>query len=205
MNNCKSVLLFSKYSSESGNIVERIKKSGVDFIGKMNLSTICIDNEAVRNRILGSNVYRIKSVPCVLVKTNSKTHKYEGSDAFAWVDDIISQLAEVSLVESDIPPQPQVETTPIPEENLGGQSSSDIASARREYDESIKRKGPANQPKPPQGVSAIPGMDMSSVSMLEEPSSTGGMDMIKKPSSRQGIMSRAKALEESRNKDPESR
>jgi hypothetical protein len=47
-----SVLLYSKYSSLSKNLMDMMNRSGVDFNNKFSLQTLCIDNEEIRNRII---------------------------------------------------------------------------------------------------------------------------------------------------------
>lgn len=105
------VLLYSKYSKHSKRYIEILKQSPIDFVSKVNLKTVCIDNEEVRQRILNSQKIDINYVPCILlVYPDGGVEKYEGGTAFKWAEEIIRSFA---------PPSPIPKTPPtIPKEPL---------------------------------------------------------------------------------------
>jgi hypothetical protein len=105
--NYYSVLLYSKYSEFSKNIIKNIENSGFDFVNKKKLSTVCIDNDDIRNRILNSNNMDIKVVPCILViHDDGIVEKYEGDDAFKWVDEIITKNIALQQTQQILQTQP---------------------------------------------------------------------------------------------------
>jgi hypothetical protein len=103
-----SVLLYSKYSSLSKNLMNMIQTSGVDFTTKFSLQHLCIDNEEIRSRILKNTQLQITTVPCLLITfPDGGIEKYEGSKVFEWVEGIIRQFAP--------PPSP---TPPVQQEQV---------------------------------------------------------------------------------------
>ena len=85
-----SVLLYSKYSDTSKQIMNAMNSSGVDFF-KIGLQNLCIDNKEIRNRIIQNKQINITSVPCILVVfSDGIIEKYEGVHCFKWIDEIIS-------------------------------------------------------------------------------------------------------------------
>ena len=105
--NYYTVLLYSKYSEFSKSIIKQIESSSFDFVNKKKLSTVCIDNDDIRNRILKSNDMDIKTVPCILIiHDDGVVEKYEGEDAFKWVEEIISKNVHVEQ-------QPQIQQPQI--------------------------------------------------------------------------------------------
>lgn len=97
--NYYTVLLYSKYSEFSKNLIKQIENSSFDFVNKKNLSTVCIDNDEIRSRILASNNMDIKNVPCILIiYEDGVVEKYEGDDAFKWVEDSILKNQEQSPI-----------------------------------------------------------------------------------------------------------
>ena len=94
------VLLYSKYSSNSKKIIDKLENSSIDLSKSIGLQLLCIDNEQLRKRILKSKQIKILSVPCLLILLPDGTvEKYEGETMFTWFDEIIISL------------QPKIQTT----------------------------------------------------------------------------------------------
>jgi hypothetical protein len=93
MESQSTILLYSKYSQYSNKLIKLIEESNTDFVKNVNLTNLCVDNEDVRKRILKSKNIIIQNVPCILILYNDGgVEKYEGDDAFKWVEEIISKL-----------------------------------------------------------------------------------------------------------------
>jgi hypothetical protein len=131
-----SVILYSKYSKFSKSLIETIEKSNVDFINQFQLKLLCIDNEAVRKRILNNKQIDIKTVPCILIVYNDGgVEKYEDTKAFEWVEQIIRQLAP--------PPLPVQIHQPILEEDIQviqNDENEDINDVSVQQEKAIKRQ-----------------------------------------------------------------
>ena len=88
-----SVLLYSKYSANSKQLMDVMNSSKVDFLKSTGLQNLCVDNEEVRNRIIQNKQINITSVPCILVIfPDGIIEKYEGLHTFKWVEEIISSF-----------------------------------------------------------------------------------------------------------------
>ena len=88
-----SVLLYSKYSTTSKQLMDIMNSSKVDFKKSTGLQNLCVDNEQVRNRIIQNKQINITSVPCILVIfPDGIIEKYEGFHVFKWVEEIISSF-----------------------------------------------------------------------------------------------------------------
>jgi hypothetical protein len=103
-----SVLLYSKYSEKSKKLMNIIQNSGIDFLSIVALQPVCIDNEQIRNRIVQSQKINITSVPCILVIfPDGGIEKYDGSNAFDWVTQIIQRHTPKQIHK----PQPQIQSS----------------------------------------------------------------------------------------------
>lgn len=149
--NYYSVLLYSKYSEFSKNIIKNIENSAFDFVNKKKLSTVCIDNDDIRNRILNSNNMDIKVVPCILViHDDGIVEKYEGDDAFKWVDEIITKNQPVQQVQPSQVVQPVQQSQPIQSQPIQYQQ---VQNQQQVQQAQYK---PASQPAPPQFQEQVP-------------------------------------------------
>ena len=93
MNHQLCVLLYSKYSSQSQQLMKGIQLSAVDLVSSIRLSTVCIDNESIRSKIQKATSVEVTSVPTILlVYNNGGVEKYEGARAFQWISEVIQQL-----------------------------------------------------------------------------------------------------------------
>ena len=97
------VLLYSKYSTGCSQLLE--KMSVLDF------RKICVDHEEVRKLVVGDQKkYSIQKVPCILVFfSNGLMKKYEGADAFAWVEETTEKM---KMISTPPPPFPMVSAPP---------------------------------------------------------------------------------------------
>jgi hypothetical protein len=101
-----SVLLYSKYSAQSKHILDIISTSGINFGKTLNL--LCVDSKAIRNRIISNKKLNIQYVPCILtVYSNGFVEKFDGPNAFNWVNEVIVQLKPPQPPPQIEQPQPQ--------------------------------------------------------------------------------------------------
>ena len=91
-----TVLLYSKYSDFSTNLISQINAYQSVFIENFNIKLLCIDNEAVRKRIMNSKKISITSVPTILViYEDGGVEKYENNDAFIWVNEVLQRITSL--------------------------------------------------------------------------------------------------------------
>jgi len=87
-----------------------MRDSGVNFSP---LQSVCLDNETIRKRILENKQFNITVVPVILsVYSNGNVETYEGSNAFNWVQTVISKFTPPPQLHStppQLPPPPQQE------------------------------------------------------------------------------------------------
>ena len=104
-----TILLYSKYSKFSTNIISTVNQYQSIFVENFNMKTLCIDNENIRKRVLNSKKISITCVPSILViYEDGGVEKYDNNDAFNWVEEIIKRAIFL---------QKQQET-PIPSSNV---------------------------------------------------------------------------------------
>lgn len=104
------VLLHSKYSPSSVKFLTMLSSINLNF----DISLICIDNKQIRERILKNKEIDIKSVPCLLlISDTSRIDKYEGVDCFEWLQfyinaskPIVEEIPKNTQIISPITPQP---------------------------------------------------------------------------------------------------
>ena len=89
-----TIFLFSKYSENSKRFMDIFKeKIPEDIVSSLKFNSICIDNDKIRKSILNSKQISVKVVPCILtVYTDGGAEKFEGPDAFIWLEDIITKI-----------------------------------------------------------------------------------------------------------------
>lgn len=109
-----SVLLYSKYSSRCKNLFDIIKNNNVD----LPLTTICIDNKKIRNRIKKDKLFEIREVPTIItLYSNGGAEKYEGTKAFDLIESVTIKPPPQVVNKPPVkisPPQP-VAVKPIQE------------------------------------------------------------------------------------------
>lgn len=76
----------------SNNLMSALSTCPVDLSTTVGIRPVCIDNEDIRRQILKDKKIEINSVPCVLIAYNTgNVEKYEGSNAFQWIEETISK------------------------------------------------------------------------------------------------------------------
>lgn len=118
MNQQFSALLYSQYSSKCKTLVNLIEQCQIDIKSLINLSFVCIDNEKIRKQICSSKNVSIQSVPCILVVyQDGGVEKYEGSNAFRWIEEVVYKYLPPEPPRVEPPPrvehQPTLETEPV--------------------------------------------------------------------------------------------
>ena len=75
------ICLYSKFSNSSKKFVESSSSLPINFV--------CIDNKEVRNMVISDPKMQITFVPCILsVFSDGRLEKFEGVDAFKWLENI---------------------------------------------------------------------------------------------------------------------
>ena len=101
-NSC--ILLYSKYSARSKQLMDYINKSGVDLTNVIKLQSLCVDNKEVRTRITKNTQIGISSVPCILlIYQDGGIEKYEGISVFNWCEEVIKQFIKPPQQHYQIP------------------------------------------------------------------------------------------------------
>ena len=81
------ICLYSKFSPNSTKFLELSKPYNLP------LEYVCVDNKNIRNRIVKNKKILVQSVPCLLfIYDNGVLEKYEGYNAFEWVNQIIKNI-----------------------------------------------------------------------------------------------------------------
>lgn len=108
------VLLWSKYSPLSKQLIGALEASPINLTSTVGLNPVCIDNEDIRERIIKAKQIDISSVPCVLiVYPSGGVEKYEGSGAFEWIEETVRKH-----MPPQPPPQPEPQPKPQPPQPL---------------------------------------------------------------------------------------
>jgi hypothetical protein len=104
MDNNIIILFYSKYSTNSLNLIKQMEQC-------LNFKKICIDNKDIRSTILNENdKYNITEVPCIFIfYSNGIIHKYEGYKAIEWVNQIANTMDQSKkLLPNDILTSPSL-------------------------------------------------------------------------------------------------
>ena len=92
-----------------------LESSPVNLSSTIGLVTVCVDNEDIREQILTANKIDISTVPCVLiVYRTGGVEKYEGGNAFQWINETVHKYMPSSPPQQPIPKQP-IPKQPAPE------------------------------------------------------------------------------------------
>ena len=95
--NKSNIVLYSKFSPYSRKFIELANSIGLNF------TYLCIDNKETRNRIIKNKQLDIKNLPCLLVVYEHGTiEKYQGEDAFIWINNLIQQNNQLILQQQQI-------------------------------------------------------------------------------------------------------
>lgn len=91
------ICLYSKFSNSS--------KEFVESSGNLPINFVCIDNKEVRNRVISDSKLKITFVPCILsVFSDGRLEKFEGVDAFKWLENIKSKTQTSEQKEQPVNP-----------------------------------------------------------------------------------------------------
>ena len=109
-----TTLLYSKYSKYCTDLINLIENSNIDFSKETKLLPVCIDNDDIRKKIISSTNIEIDSVPTILIiYEDGGVEKYEGEDAFNWVNDIINKLKPQKLQPQPMQQPPMIQQPPM--------------------------------------------------------------------------------------------
>lgn len=145
-----SVLLYSKYSSLSKTLMDMIQSSGVDFVNKFALQSLCIDNEEIRKRIIQNTQIHVTTVPCLLIIfPDGGIEKYDGTHIFEWVEGVIRQFAPPPPppVQQQRPPQPTEEENWRRQQAMEQQKIQEQKMAKERERERIREENKRNYEK----------------------------------------------------------
>ena len=112
------ICLYSKFSNSS--------KEFVESSGDLPINFVCIDNKEVRNRVISDSKLKITFVPCILsVFSDGRLEKFEGVDAFKWLENIKSQTQTSEQKEQPVKPteNPTEKPTEKPTEQTSEQNN----------------------------------------------------------------------------------
>ena len=131
------LLLYSKYSNFSKQLFDGINNAPINLYNLININTICIDHEEIRNRIIKDNKIEITHVPCILLIYNSGTvEKYEGMQAFEWIESIINKHYQPPPP----PPPPHPPPPPPPPQQIKQQEIVDYDDEEDVLSQKVKQK-----------------------------------------------------------------
>jgi hypothetical protein len=84
------VLLYSKYSTVSNELLNTLETSPVNLTSVIGLQYVCVDNKEIRQQIEESADITVSTVPCILIMYSNKTvEQYEGAQLAAWVEQTV--------------------------------------------------------------------------------------------------------------------
>ena len=117
------VLLYSKYSPKSKELMDLLEKAPVDLTSSIGLQAVCIDNDQIRKKIQTATSVGVSAVPTILIVHNTgAVEKYEAEHAFMWAEQTVNQLLPP---EPPTPPPVQPDPEPVvqPEPDIDYKSS----------------------------------------------------------------------------------
>jgi hypothetical protein len=121
----------------SNKLMNALKSCPIDLNISVGLNTVCIDNEGIRSQILKANKIEISTVPCVLiVYSTGGVEKYEGENAFQWINETVSKF---------MPPH-QNQPEQIPQKQVPRKIISRPVSKREEEEEEEEEEEPIQKP-----------------------------------------------------------
>jgi len=106
-------MLYSKYSPACKKLSDTIRDANVDPLNR--LQYLCIDNEKVRKRVLGSKNIQVSVVPCILaIYPDGGVEKFDGGHAHKWVETVIEAHAPPPPEPTPAPPEPETKPASAP-------------------------------------------------------------------------------------------
>jgi len=162
-----SVLLYSKYSKFSTEIVSQVNQYQNVFLENFNMKLLCIDNELVRKRIISSKKINISFVPSILViYEDGGVEKYENNDAFVWVNEVIQRVLTITKQQQAIEQEntAQEENSEIEEEEEEIKSKKVVQ--KKQKQKQIQKKTPLKKKNVPKNKTSIE--DLEDLDDLEQ-------------------------------------
>ena len=104
-----AIIFYSKYSDVCTNLLDTVNSLPLNIISRLNIESICIDNESIRSRIVNSNDIEINVVPTLLVINNNNIDKYEGEVLFKWIENRVKLFVEPQQTQQEQVQQEQVQ------------------------------------------------------------------------------------------------
>lgn len=143
------VLVHSKYSPKCVKLLEALASSPINLRTTIGLTTMCIDNEAVRKRISASDTLRILTVPTLLiVYKDGGVEKYEGNRLIEWIDETVrTVMTSLQPIHQVLPPQY------LPEDTHYDDETENAPESREEYEKAPIQQN--RQPKKAQPVKQV--------------------------------------------------
>ena len=80
-------VIYSHYSKHCKYIIDSLSK-----LQNNNIHTVCIDNKSFRDRLLNDKLYKIDSVPSIIINYNDKATIYQGDDATNYIKDKLKSI-----------------------------------------------------------------------------------------------------------------
>jgi thiol-disulfide isomerase/thioredoxin len=164
------ILLLSKYSENCNKMINMMKSSGINFSF---IETIFVDNARLRQSILDKKDYNITTVPTILVfKDNYKVEKYDGVNAFQWVEKTVENLKRNEVESTSRQVDAQVEA----------KVNEQLRALQSEFQEklkSIEEEEPEIMSKPPQVGQHTDINSMLQDKTIEKMNSPGKADEVK--------------------------
>ena len=158
-----SVLLYSKYSKFSTEIVSQVNQYQNVFLENFNMKLLCIDNELVRKRIISSKKINISFVPSILViYEDGGVEKYENNDAFVWVNEVIQRVLTITKQQQAI----EQENTAQEENSEIEEEEEEIKPKKVVQKKQIQKKTPLKKKNVPKNKTSIE--DLEDLDDLEQ-------------------------------------
>jgi hypothetical protein len=164
-----------------------------------------IDNEQTREKILSSTTLQVKQVPCVLIVYSTNTiEKYEGNDAFMWVNSNIQKFTELQkpmIPETTmISDQTSMISGPINQTSMISQPQTTVLTENitdLNLESDIKPKKSKKKPYVPQSLMNVDIENTSDEEIMEEPEYESSDEEVINSGSK-SIMDLATAMEKDR-------
>ena len=113
-----AIIFYSKYSDVCTNLLDTVNSLPLNIISRLNIESICIDNESIRSRIVNSNDIEINVVPTLLVINNNNIDKYEGEVLFKWIENRVKLFVEPQQTQQEQVQQEQVQQEQVQQEQV---------------------------------------------------------------------------------------
>ena len=148
------VLLYSKYSPKSRELLNMLERAPVDLSQVVGLQPVCIDNSHIRNKIQNATSVEVSTVPTVLIVHNTgSVEKYEAEQAFLWSEQTVNKFLPPEPPEPPEPPAPAQKPTQKHQETTSIEKLPDMSQEDPETPETPEASAmveePGGMPQPP--------------------------------------------------------